>query len=822
MLRYILFLFSLYSFQSFSQTGSVFGKVTNSQDEGLPYANIVIQGTASGTTSNLDGFYELTLPEGKYKLSFQYIGYATKSVELVIELGKKINIDIVLEDEKLELDEVVVRANEEDPAYEIIRQAQNKRKFHLKENKNYSVYVYTKLYGQSNSKKPGNISFFGTDLIYQKGVFYFSETIYKHMIDNSGKMIEELQSSIIHKGVKDNISENNPLFINLYQRSSFSLVMGKNVTKVKSPISEDAFLYYKFKWEGSYIEEDRMINKIYIEPKSPMADLYTGYIYIIENEWRVLKANLAIKGVLALSLGNPTITTQYGYLKELDKWVPLLTKFVVEKTDSVDTRENIQIYHVNIWKDFDFSKVDIPKSNINRLANREAINNDTTYWKVERPISLTDEESRSIINSFKNSNEFDGFVTDSSLNLNKKEESKLMKFGAATRMVLGSYKFDISDNYSLQKNGFLDFLSFNTVEGWVINSKLTLAGRAKNPNAISFSQSFRYGFASNRFYHNSTFRYELNPRKLSAISIQGGDYVDQISGEELGTVFYNSIYSLFRRENFLKIYNKRYIASNYSQELFNGLDLTLGASYSQRNPLQNNSNFAWTDESKRSYTPNIAVVNDEPIDFVSNKALALKFKLEINFARTYDLINGRKIVLPNKYPVLTFALDQGIGDVNYLKSFANVKYNYQVGLLGKSKISATHGRFLDQNQITVLDYFHFNANQFIFINDEQNLGLRYQLMSFYNFSTPSTFTGFNFSHFFEGALFKRLPLLKHSGIRSIIHFNYLNTIAQGNYFEIGAGFEHRVLPVRFDYYWSYLGDEFLSNGLRLNYYLGKK
>lgn len=93
--------------------GSIVGKLTDREmnNEPLPFANILIQGTTKGTTSDFDGLYELdNLAPGMYTVSYSYIGYKTVVIpEVLVASGKVTNIDIPMSaTEGVALDEVVI------------------------------------------------------------------------------------------------------------------------------------------------------------------------------------------------------------------------------------------------------------------------------------------------------------------------------------------------------------------------------------------------------------------------------------------------------------------------------------------------------------------------------------------------------------------------------------------------------------------------------------------------------------------------------------------------------------------------------------------
>ncbi|MEQ9287756.1 MAG: SusC/RagA family TonB-linked outer membrane protein [Cyclobacteriaceae bacterium] len=79
------------------------GKISDENGEGLPGASIVVQGTANGTTTNLDGNYKLSVPEGS-TLVVSFVGYKQQ----MIVVGSQSSINIQMELDAEQLDEVVV------------------------------------------------------------------------------------------------------------------------------------------------------------------------------------------------------------------------------------------------------------------------------------------------------------------------------------------------------------------------------------------------------------------------------------------------------------------------------------------------------------------------------------------------------------------------------------------------------------------------------------------------------------------------------------------------------------------------------------------
>ncbi len=104
------------------------GKVTDETGAALPFATVLEKGTTNGTSANGDGYYTLELSPGRHTLSCQYIGYQTVTREVNGDAAVTLNFQ--LNPQTLEVKEVTVRANDEDPAYAIMRKVIERRKYH--------------------------------------------------------------------------------------------------------------------------------------------------------------------------------------------------------------------------------------------------------------------------------------------------------------------------------------------------------------------------------------------------------------------------------------------------------------------------------------------------------------------------------------------------------------------------------------------------------------------------------------------------------------------------------------------------------------------
>jgi hypothetical protein len=92
-----IFLFVLAGLSASAQNKyTISGYIKDSLNgETLIGATIAVQGQTKGISSNLYGFYSITLDEGKYILICTFIGYRIKAVSIDLHADTKINFDVL-------------------------------------------------------------------------------------------------------------------------------------------------------------------------------------------------------------------------------------------------------------------------------------------------------------------------------------------------------------------------------------------------------------------------------------------------------------------------------------------------------------------------------------------------------------------------------------------------------------------------------------------------------------------------------------------------------------------------------------------------------
>ncbi|MEX0290915.1 MAG: TonB-dependent receptor [Flavobacteriaceae bacterium] len=106
----LLVFFSLLTQLVFSQKGEVNGKLIDAEfQDPVAFANILVKGTTTGTTTDFDGNYVLPLDEGIYTLTYSFLGYKTVEItEIEVKSGETTTVNVNMEVLAEGLDEVVV------------------------------------------------------------------------------------------------------------------------------------------------------------------------------------------------------------------------------------------------------------------------------------------------------------------------------------------------------------------------------------------------------------------------------------------------------------------------------------------------------------------------------------------------------------------------------------------------------------------------------------------------------------------------------------------------------------------------------------------
>ena len=798
--------FTLFSLGLMAQN-KVSGRITDENGQGLPFATIHQQYTTHGTTSNALGYYSLEIRPSGSVIVIQFVGYKTVEQDLG-QLTDPSFFNVQMEPEVLQLEALVVKPGEEDPAYGIIRQAISRRKIHLREVQDYSCNVYIKGL-QRLDEVPEKI--LGIHVTVDTGIVYLSESVSELSVQQPDKVKEKVISSKVSGDNRAfSFNQASDVLISFYENQIYS--EGLSERGFISPIADNAFLFYDYELEGTLQEGGELINKIRVFPKRSHDPSFSGLVYIIDGSWRLHSVDLLltkehqIEFVDSLRIKQVMAPVESGGTKV---WTLLSQQFNFLLNAFGFKGEG---YFVGVYTDYQIDQ-GFPQKHFNNEIITVDVNSnkkDSSYWAITRPIPLTLEEIYDY--RFKDSMQV---IKESEPYLDSLDQ-KNNKI-TPTHILTGKTFRNSFKRRSWNFPALIEMIQFNTVEGFTPNLRVRYTQRFEDFRFYSIAPEMRYGFSNERFNAQIKTRYYYNPLKFASVRVQGGRFVASLNADVPLTPFDNTFYTLVEEKNFLKIYEKAYFRVEHDSELRNGLYLKGSLEWAQRRPLANTTNYTFNDRTEREFTPN-APENIELANTAFPKHQALIWSVQFRWQPSQKYIKRpyRKFIVKRKYPALALAYQAVFpnflgSDLDYQRLSGRISHEFKLGLWGTGTYLLEMGGFLKKDSLSFVDYQHFNGNRTVFGHFE--LG-NLQLLDYYLYSTAKTYYRGHYEHHFNGFIINKIPLLRKTRIQAVAAANYLHTSVAGNYWELGIGLEHIFKVLRVDYYHSWLEGSHQRSGVR--------
>jgi len=792
-----LLVFALITATSFSQTVS--GIVRDDKGNPMPNASVLIKDKKGGTLCNVDGKYFLNLSPGNYTLIAQHVGYKRDLRNIKIE-DKDIQLDFVLSIVDFTMEEVVVRSGE-NPANEIIKNTIRMRPVYQKQLDKFICEVYTK--GQMRlrdypKKVFGQKVDFNEDGDTSKNkIIYLSETISTYSVRKPNDRKIEVHSSKV-SGESNSYGLAAPQFYSMYD-NNVQIGTSLNPRGFISPISDNATNYYKYKYVGAFFEDGKQISKILVTPKRKYEPLFSGYINIVENEWRIHSLRLELRKV-----------NQMEFLDSL-----ILEQLYVPYNDSLWVLHNQVIYpyikilgidvhgsFVNVYSKFD-PNPDFKKNYFDNtvLKYTDSSNRKTpTYWDDARPLKLLDEET------------LDYRKKDSIEQLSKnpayldsldRVNNKMKVLGI---LLTGQTINKEKKNASYYFRPITDQVNYNIVEGLTLNLSGTYTKKLDSTvgrRSIRITPTIRYGFTNRHFNAWLSTSYNFGKKYITSINLSGGKRVFQFNNASPIGARSNTLAALLGGKNLMKLYEAWYLRASFVKGIGEGFTWSAGFEYQDRMPLDNTTDYSFVKEEKKEFTPNYPTeLSNENI--MKHQALILNFGITFQPGARYIELPGQKINIGSKWPTLTLGytrtFDEIIGsDVNYSKWRFALSDIVRFKLAGQFNYRVGMGGFIHNEKTQIPDYQHFNGNISHIATEYLN---SFQILPIYEFSNISKFYVLaHIEHHFNGFLTNKIPGFRKLNwylVGGLSTFHYEKT----DYLEYFAGLENILKNFRVDYYWS--------------------
>jgi hypothetical protein len=815
--KFVVFLFCLISTQSFSQT--VRGLIQDKKGEALPFATVWISDLNKGTLANENGQYALQVPKGNHEIVYRFLGHSPYSKKINIEMDQeKLEINVVLEEQAVSLAEINVGGLKEDPAIGIMRRMISMAPFHLKEVDSYGAKAYVKGVGKITSISKMMNALVGKKMEKEAGIkvgsTYVLEGINQVNYQKPNKITEKVVSNrnnlpaVLRNADAPNLRVTQT---NFYSPKIWGYLI--------SPVSPNAFQFYKFAYIGSFTLDGQTVSKIQITPKSSYQDLFEGIISVVEDTWSIYSFSLNFKnssGLFRMQQQNSLFQgvwmpinydvninfdamgfgATFRYITQIKEYSIQVNPVLLVKPNIIEERLN-----KSLAKEIDREKIKDPKSALSSEVTRNklkkilrqvdkaeksaflskskekeiftsdytfevdslASKHDEAFWISERQVPLTDAE---VI----------GYKQADSLQIVGKEKSlkdSLKNIPRFRWTDLISSRTYIYEKRNLGPRLALSSLmgSFNPVDGYVIQRNIEFRHTYSWSNYYALNANFRYAFSRKSLNGDVGYvrNFDENRRR---IQIGIGSNVFQINATNPVSDLYNQFYAILFNENFLKLYQKNFLNAGFEYQLSSKIRLSGFLEYRNRKTLLNHESQGWFANSTY-FNSNLPVNYELPnTSFQDNNQFYTRFNVRWQPLSSWRRFNQVRRLSSNEGPTFNFQMENGFMDQPFSKISISAAQSISLNRLGRINYFINYSQFL-QKPTTFLDYQYFKGNEMDLVGDDRRM---FYALPNYLFSTSSSHIRAHIHWEPRKLVFSQINLLNLYGIREHVGYNYLKII----------------------------------------------
>ena len=765
------------------------GRVLNEYGEPVPYANILVQETGAGTTTDDVGAYRLPFDtEGTYRLVISSLGYRANKASVIIGLEPQ-TLNVTLLTSGADLEEIVVKANARDPAYAIMKKAAAAKKDHLAAARSYRTNVYVKATEKIDRKKkkadPAVTIAASPDEPATPGSPPDAEEAARRELLRNLNMLEmDLVLNYQHPGrYKEErtgvrkYGQTRGLFIPRFAETDFNfyrnmvLLTGVADAPVISPLSNTAVLSYKFKLEGTTIEGGQTVYQITVTPRKEGNSTVSGTVWINGGSWAINRLDVALSKYTLKFFDAFRLEQDYAELG--DRWAVSRQAFnYVAKQGKKTTFTGVTTLSYSGY-DYEYAFPEGFFGNEIAVTTREAYERDSSYWAGSRTVALTPEEVRMVV--LRDS-------VEAVVNSQTYQDSIQQAYNKVNLLEIAWDGMGFRNNETkrhLWLPSLASLIDFSPVGGWRVGPYSAYDRRYPGGQRLVVSGRPSYGLENGDLQGNLDAWYQYDAFNLGNVRVSGGRSFENINP-------YDAFLNQLSPSNFILLDALRV---RHGVELFNGLFWNVGLGLDHRYPIPDDFNTG-------SILDVVVDDKDPLLAFEPYEALVVTNSVSYTPGQKYLREPDRKIRLQSRWPTFTLEHRKGINgvlgsDVNYDYLQFRIDQQLLFGALGTANYELRVGMFPNTSDLRFVDLKRFRQSDPIFFSDPRN---SFQVLDT-SLSTANQHLEFHLIHHFNGALVNNIPLLKKTRIRAVAGGGFLILPEDGyRYQEVFAGIE-RVFKV---------------------------
>ena len=797
--RHLLILVSALLFvkNTTAQVTRVTGKITDATtNQTLPFVNIIFKGTSIGTSTDINGFFEIQAQRALDTIVVSFMGYKTKKIG-VKRLQSNTGIIVKLQPENYTLKEVVILPGE-NPAHRIMRQViANKANNSPEQILSYQYEAYNKIefdinnYNKKLTKKkmfkPFNFVFDYSDTT-EDGKAYLpmalTETYTNVYFRADAPPKKEIIKASQISGIKNNSASQflGDMYQNINIYDNFLLIFNKSFV---SPITDNFLRYYKYYLVDSvYIGNERCYKLLFL-PKRKQDLTFKGDLYIHDSTFAVKRVSLEFNDNANINFIKQFDVRQDFARVDGKQWM-LVKEYSVGDFAPFEKANGMGVYgrKTSTYSNFILNKPypdTLFKAGVNIVVNPDAAEKTEAYWAEIRPDTLSKKEKNIYI------------MVDS-----LKHVPRLINVRYLAQMLVTGFlhwnKFDVGQYYT--------FYSWNDIEG----NRFKFGGVTSNDfsKRLEIRGALAYGLKDERFKPRIGFRWFVQKDKTNRrlLTVNYKSDLEQLSLSANSLQLDNILTSALRRTALRQVTNVRELLIRFEYEWFTGFMNKLTLFNRNLIPL---GDFRF-EQNTPTGVKNIKDLTTTEISILTRFAYQEKY-LSGEFDRTS---------LGSKFPVLQFEVGLGVPNVfssqfSYVKARFSISDRFRINPLGYTDYVINVGKIWGTAPYLFLE-LHQGSQTYALDP------LAFNMMNIFEFASDR-YAYFFLDHHFEGFFLNKVPLLRKLKwrevftIKSVIgdmsptNLNQrtypggLNPQLHRPYLESGFAIENIFKIVRVDWLW---------------------
>jgi hypothetical protein len=733
---FFLFLFLL-PFAALAQT-VVKGKVTDAHSgDPIPFANIIFQGTTTGTTTDFDGNYSVKATAPVDSIVVSYIGYTTRTKK--VQTGTTQVLNFQLEEVTTSLEEIVFLAGE-NPAFEVLRNVvRNKNENDKRKLSAYEYDTYTKIEVDVDNM---------TDKFRQRKVIkkitqvldsveriagddgkpilpiFISESVSKfyYRTDPQLKLENILKSKVNGIGIQDGTLVTQFVGSSFQEYNFYQNWLNIVSKDFVSPIADGWRLYYNYDLTDSVFIGDDFCYRLDFTPKSPQDLAFSGTIWITKKDWALKQVDASVGKQANLNFIEKIRIQQELEPTSGGAWIPVKNRVLIDVSELTNNSAGMlaKFYTsnkniiVNAPRPTSFYEREIVMEEDARQFEKEE------YWDTLRhePLSETEKNVYKMIDTLQSI--------------------------PVVKTYTDIIKIAVNGYYSAGKiniGPYISLLAYNNIEGLRIQP-----GFKTN---YDFSKKWVLGGSAGYGFDDEQIKYSAFVQKIlsrdrwttASLSVRRDIGRVGIDDENLGDNY------LFLAAQRFGVFRRGYYFNesrfNFQRDLWRGISQRAAFRYSTFRPV---FDFGYLRPGNETDT----------LSTYENAELIL----ETRFAKDETFVindNERFSLGASKWPVVTLRYThgfKGIGgsDFDYDKLRLSMLKRIRFGPLGVGYLTMT-GEYVFANLPYPLLSLHLGNQTPFFAH------VTYNLMDYGEFISDR-YASLHYSHHFEGFLLNRIPLMR--------------------------------------------------------------